>query len=224
MKLLFLFMIFSHTTNANQQATTELMQFAHNKEIPSRIGKNVLKALSFYPELKNTKISFLFRSDIRGSVMQAQPVFRTLIKNRKNRRYRINISEHFKLIDMNMPIEQIPDEVMIGWIGHELGHILDYEHKTGAEMVAFGCQYYLSPRYVKQAEIVADSLAVERGLGNYIVATKRFILNHAHLPQAYKDKIARLYLSPDVILEQVKKLEAKTLAEQPPKPTDVETP
>jgi hypothetical protein len=29
------------------------------------------------------------------------------------------------------------------------------------------------------------------------------------LPQAYKDKIARLYLSPEVIVEQVKKLEEK---------------
>ena len=37
--------------------------------------------------------------------------------------------------------------------------------------------------------MVADSLAVERGMGNYIVATKRFILDHAELPQAYKDKI-----------------------------------
>jgi hypothetical protein len=224
MKLFFLFMMFSPSINTNQQATTELMQFAHNKEIPSRIEKNVLQALSFFPELKNTKISFLFRSDIQGSVMQAQPVFRTLMKNRKNRRYRINISEHFKLIDMHMPIHDIPDEVMIGWIGHELGHILDYEQKTSSEMVSFGLQYYLSPRFVKRAEMVADSLAVERGLGNYIVATKRFILNHAHLPQAYKDKIARLYLSPDVILEQVRKLEEKNLAAQQPKPTGAQTP
>ena len=200
------------------------MQFAHNKEIPSRIEQNVLKALSFYAELKNTKISFVFKTDIRGSVMQAQPVFRTLLKNRKHRRYRINISEHFKLIHTDIPIEQIPDEVMIGWIGHELGHILDYEGKSSAEMVSFGCQYYLSPRYVKKAEIIADSLAVERGLGNYIVATKRFILNHAHLPQAYKDKIARLYLSPDVILEQVKKLEEKNFAADNTKRAGVQNP
>jgi len=51
-------------------------------------------------------------------------------------------------------------------------------------------------------------------LGKYIIATKRFILDHAELPQAYKDKIARLYLSPDVIVEQIKKLEEKKLEVQ----------
>ncbi len=139
--------------------------------------------------------------------MQAQPVFTTLLHRRKNRRYRINISAQFKLIHTQIPIMEIPDEVMIGWIGHELGHILDYEGMTNSGLVTFGYRYYFYPTYVKQAEMVADSLAVERGMGNFIIATKRFILNHAELPQSYKDKIARLYLSPDVIMEKVKELE-----------------
>jgi hypothetical protein len=103
---------------------------------------------------------------------------------------------------------------MVGWIGHELGHILDYESMSNAGMVSFGYRYYFSPTYVKHSEMIADSLAVERGMGNYIVATKRFILDHAELPQAYKDKISRLYLSPDVIVEQVKKLEEQKLKGQ----------
>ena len=100
---------------------------------------------------------------------------------------------------------------MIRWIGHELVHILDYECMSNTEMIRFGYKYYFSDKFVKHAEMMADSFAVERGMGNYIVATKRFILNHAELPQAYKDKISRLYLSPDVIVEQVRKLEEKKL-------------
>jgi hypothetical protein len=115
-----------------------------------------------------------------------------------------------------MPILNIPDEVMIGWIGHELGHILDYEGMSNRQMVSFGYRYYIHPSFVKHAEMIADSLAVERGMGDYIVATKRFILDHAELPQAYKDKIRRLYLSPDVIVEQVKKLEEKKMQQQLP--------
>jgi hypothetical protein len=196
---------------SSQVMNPELLQFGHNKQIPAVIEKNVLNALSFYPELKNTTIHFIFRTKIKSSVMQAQPVPTTLLGKRKNRRYRINISEYFKLINSQIPIEKIPDEVMIGWIGHELGHILDYEGMSNGGMVSFGYRYYFSPSFVKHAEMVADSLAVERGMGNYIVATKRFILNHADLPQAYKDKISRLYLSPDVIVEQVRKLEEKKL-------------
>ncbi len=186
--------------NTNDQDDLGLLQFRHNKQIPAVIENNVLKALSFYPELKNTTISFIFKTNIKTSVMQAQPVFATLLGKRKNRRYRINISKDFKLIYSQMPIEQIPDDVMIGWVGHELGHILDYEDKSNVGMISFGYRYYFHSSFVKRAEMVADSLAVERGMGNYIVATKRFILDHAELPQAYKDKIARLYLSPDVIV------------------------
>ncbi len=202
-------MMLPGAVNTNEPISPELLPYRQHKQIPPVIEKNVLKALAFYPELENTTIHFIFKKDIKTSVMQAQPVFATLLRSRKNRRYRINISAHFKLIHSQMPILQIPDEVMIGWIGHELGHILDYEGRSNAGLVQFGYRYYFYPAYVKRAEMVADSLAVERGMGNYIVATKRFILDHAELPQAYKDKISRLYLSPDVIVAQIKQLEEK---------------
>ena len=200
--------------NTNEEISNELLPYRHNKVIPAAIEKNVLQALSYYPELKNARISFIFKTNIKTSVMQAQPVFNTLLQKRAKRRYRINISAHFKLIHCDMPITKIPDEVMIGWIGHELGHILDYEHRSNTGIISFGYQYLFSPTYVKEAERVADTYAVERGLGKYILATKRFILDHAELPQSYKNKIAKLYLSPDVIVELVKKLETKEEAVQ----------
>ncbi len=209
-----LIMKLSAKTTINNQANPEFLLFRQNKQIPATIEKNVLKALSFYPELKKTIISFIFKSNIKTSVMQAQPVFTTLLRRRKNRSYRIYISAHFKLIHSEMLIHQIPDDVMIGWIGHELGHIVDYESRSNAAMISFGYRYYFSSDYVKSAEIAADTYAVNHGLGKYIICTKRFILNHAELPQKYKDKIARLYLSPDVIVDQVRKLEATKLEQQ----------
>lgn len=201
-------MMLTQTLDA-QQVDPDLLQFCNNKRIPAEIEINVLTALSFYPELRNTHIDFIFKRNIKTSVMQAQPFFLSLLKKKKHRRYRINISTNFNLVSADMPILEIPDSVFIGWIAHELGHILDYESKSNREVISFGYRYLFQPSFVKHAEMVADSLAVERGLGYYIVATKRFILDHADLPQSYKDKIRRLYLSPDVIVEQVKKLEEK---------------
>lgn len=142
--------------------------------------------------------------------MQAQPVFSSLLGSRANRSYQINISSVFTLTHSLTPIHHLPDQIMIGWIGHELGHIMDYQTRTNLGMVGFGLSYITSPEFVKKVERIADDFAVRHGLGPYLVATKRFILDHAELPQAYKDKIARLYVSPEEIVEQVKKLEEQT--------------
>ncbi|MBC8155133.1 MAG: hypothetical protein H7Z72_19765 [Bacteroidetes bacterium] len=193
---------------------SELVTFSRNKVIPPVIQRNVLVALSCYPELINTRIHFVFKQNIKASVMQAQPVFRTLLASRANRAYRINISALFKLTHTAVPIHQLPDAIMIGWIGHELGHIMDYESRSNLDMIGFGLGYVLSADYVKRAERIADGFAVGHGLGPYLIETKQFILNHAELPQAYKDKIARLYVSPEEIVEQVRLLEEQKLAEQ----------
>lgn len=181
----------------------------NTKKIPKVIENEVLKALSFYPELQNVSIDFVFKQHIRKSVMQAQPKIGSMFLGRKNRRYQINISALFKLTHTAIPIHQIPTDIMIGWVGHELGHIMDYEQRSIWGMIRFGVGYLLSPRYIKKAEKVADTFAVSHGLGYYIIETKNFILNHAELPEKYKRKIARLYLSPDDIVEQVRLLETE---------------
>jgi hypothetical protein len=207
-------MSLSQLIYTNDETSPEFQQYSQNRQIPEMLQKNILKALSYFPELKNTRINFILKPNIKSSVMQAQPVFRTLLRNRKHRRYRINISADFNLTNSVMPIHQIPDDVMIGWLGHELGHIMDYEKRSNTGLMSFGYQYFFSSEYVKSAEIIADTYAVNHGLGKFIIITKRFILDHAELPKAYKDKIARLYLSPDVIVEQVKKLEEKKLQDE----------
>lgn len=198
----------------HSEIAPELNQFRKNKHIPSVIEKEILMALSFYPELLDTPIQFVFKQRIKSSVMQAQPVFRSLLSRREERSYRINISAMFTLTHTAIPIHQIPESILIGWIGHELGHIMDYENRSNLGMVGFGISYVLSPNYVKKVERIADTHAVNHGLGHYLVETKRFILDHAELPQSYKDKISRLYVSPEEIVIQVKKLEEEKLAAQ----------
>jgi len=197
------------STSSNKEYEPE--NFRENKYIPKVIENEVLKALSFYPELQKTHINFVFKQNIKKSVMQAQPDFRTIFRGKHNRVYNINISALFKLTTTAIPIHQIPKDIMIGWIGHELGHVMDYKNRNIFRMAAFGLGYLLSASYVKKAEKVADTFAVGHGLGAYILQTKHFILNHADLPEKYKNKIARLYLSPDDIVEQVRIYELKQI-------------
>lgn len=178
-----------------------------NKIIPPEIEDEIRIALSHYPELLDTPIEFKFKKNIKKSFMQAQPKFSGLFRKRKNRSYYVMISESFHLEDKKFGLQEIPSDVMIGWLGHELGHIMDYRDRKGFNMLIFGARYLFSSRYIREAERAADTFAVNHGMGEYILATKDFILNNAQLSPFYKARIKRLYLSPEEIVELVEDLE-----------------
>ena len=177
-----------------------------NKIIPESIAEEVKVALSHYPELKDTPIEFRFKEKIKKSFMQAQPKFSGIFRNKKNRSYFVMITEHFHIENESFSISEVPSDVLIGWIGHELGHIMDYQERSGFNLIQFGIGYLTSHKFIKVAERAADTFAVSHGMGDYILATKDFILNHAHLSTVYKDRIRKLYLSPEEILLLVDEL------------------
>ncbi|RKS53541.1 hypothetical protein BC962_1793 [Gillisia mitskevichiae] len=194
--------VFSSSLNMKDLNTSEIT----NKIIPKSIADEVAIALSHYPELKDTPIEFRFKEKIKKSFMQAQPKFSGIFKNKKNRSYFVMITEHFHIENESFSISEVPSEVLIGWIGHELGHIMDYQERSGINLIGFGISYLTSHKFIKEAERAADTFAVSHGMGDYILATKDFILNHAHLSSIYKDRIRKLYLSPEEILLLVEEL------------------
>lgn len=171
-----------------------------NKIVPDTIWREAYVALSHYPELKDTPIEFRFKKNIKKSFMQAQPKVGGLFKKRKNRSYLIFINEKFTIEDEVFDITQVPSEVLIGWIGHELGHIMDYRERSAANLIWFGVKYVTSKNYIREAERAADTYAVNHGLGQQIIATKNFIINHSKLSESYKSRIEDLYLSPEEIM------------------------
>lgn len=177
-----------------------------NKIIPEEIRPQAEKALSFYPELADIPIEFKFKRNIKKSTMQAQPKFSGIFKNRRKRSYVILISLTFQIEDDSFSILDVDDEVMIGWLGHELGHIMDYQHRSAIGMLIFGAQYLYSPNYIQKVERQADTYAVEQGMASYILATKNFILNQSNISEKYRDRIKRLYLSPEEIMQMVNKM------------------
>lgn len=172
-----------------------------NKVIPEEIKKPVLEALSYFPELDDVDITFVFKDNIRGSVMQAQPKFFSLLVDAKeNRKYKINITRMLVFGDLKTPIEEVPYDALVGWIGHELGHIMDYMDRSTTGMMRFGVKYMISDKKVIEAELTADGYAIGCGMGHHIMANKNYILNNENFEDAYKDKIRNLYMSPSQIL------------------------
>jgi len=177
--------------------------------IPEIIKTEALTALSYYPQLKDTAIEFRFKNNIKKSTMLAQPVFWSLLKPRKRRKYVILMSRKFKISGKEFKTVNVDSAILIGWLGHELGHITDYKNRSSLNLIWFGIRYALSDNYIKEAERAADAYAVTSSMENYILKTKHFILNNAEIDAAYKARIKKYYLSPDEILLLVKAREAK---------------
>lgn len=168
--------------------------------IPDEIASEAKVALSHYPELATTPIEFKFKKHIQKSTMQAQPKFSSVFKSKKNRSYKILISERIKIVDSVYYTKDMPSKIMIGWLGHELGHVIDFEQRSGLNLIGFGISYLTSKKYIRGAERRADSYAVTHGMEMYIMATKEFILEKAGLSQKYIDRIKNFYLSPEEII------------------------
>lgn len=179
---------------------SDLEQFAYRKVIPDILKEEILTALSYYPMLRNTCIHFEFKDNFRKHFMQAQPIIDTMFRKPENREYVILMNRYFKIEDEQIFIDDMPFNVLVGWIGHELGHIMDYRHRGFFSLVKFGIGYLTSKSFVIGAERVADTYAIRQGLADNIIATKNYILNHGHLPERFKRKIRKLYMAPEEVM------------------------
>lgn len=155
------------------------------------------------------------RLPVINTTMRAQPVLNSHFWSRKKRHYRIDVSNHAQL-EQHIPVQELPLEVLIGWFAHELGHIRDYQDRGPLSMLQFGAGYLLMPTFRSEAERQADLFAIERGFAPHLLATKKYILEQSSLPDAYKKRIQKFYMSPDEI---VTFLDEKQSGEQQPEKT-----
>lgn len=70
-------------------------------------------------------------------------------------------------------------------------------------LIGFGIRYLFSENHIVKAERIADTYAVNRGMSDYILETKNFILNHADIDDSYKLRMKKYYLSPEEIMDIV---------------------
>ena len=194
MKTIFTLILFMSTINQYAQKT-----------IPNAIENEVKTALNYFPTIRHVGIEIKFKKHIKKSTMLAQPKLSSFFKPKEYREYVILISERFKISDKEFSTKDIPSDILIGWIGHELGHILDYQNRSNINLIWFGLKYLISDNHIIEAERAADTFAVNQGMESYILKTKDFILNNANITPSYKLRIEKYYLSPEEIMEIVNK-------------------
>ncbi len=142
--------------------------------------------------------------------MNAQPILNCRFFNRPRRHYIINLSNNMHLED-RIAIHELPEEVLVGWFAHELGHLCDYLYRSAFSMLRFGVGYLVFPNYRTGAERKADIFAIEHGFADELIATKKYILEKSALPDAYKKRIELYYMSADEVALMVQGKEAEAL-------------
>jgi len=174
--------------------------FGINKFIIPKYKLQCLIALSFYPSLKNIHIDFAHSSI--NTTMQCKPTINSLIKNSNNKEYviTINNNESFE----GVLLKNVPFNAQIGVISHELSHIIDYEKKNTLGVINRGLDY-LNDETKKEYEQYIDSLTISIGLGWQLYDWADYVLNKSKATQEYKDFKRKIYLTPELILNQIKK-------------------
>ncbi len=167
-------------------------QFGKNKIIPKEIEKECLIALSHFPELAETPIEFIY-SPIKFT-MQTQPKMSFLFHHEEHWRYKIQINDkpqRFTKLDF----KDIPFLSRVGWVGHELSHIIDYQRFNVRQMIRFGIGYGIAGSYRKKVERRVDKIAIHHGLGRELYCAVNYMQNFSKASEKYKAAQKKHYLS-----------------------------
>ncbi len=178
----------------------------YNEKVSHKFRETAEQALDFFPELADEVIYFKITNKIKKSVMIAQPSFWSLLNPFKPREYVIKSSPEMKFSNESFKMDELPENVLKGWLVHELGHIMDYRDRSFFELIWFGFAYLSSRKFMVGAERRADEIAISHGTGEYILATKNFILDHASIREKYKERIRKLYMSPEEAMELISEI------------------
>lgn len=155
-----------------------LSQFANKKNIPDQFRKPILKALSYFPELKNIRIDFIVKKNY--TPLSTRPSFWSMIRRKNHRTYIVTLSN--KTIDTlsHLLFSNLSYIEQVGVMGHELSHVFDFNRKNLFQSIgnAIG---HLSKHFVDKMEYRTDLICIQHGLGKYLEAYSMHVRKTMHV-------------------------------------------
>jgi len=139
--------------------------------------------LSYYPELKATKIK-VYYSAIKQT-MNCRPCFRNLFVKKEKRTYRIIINNNTGK-EKGLPIADLPDDIRIGFIAHEVAHILTYDQMNNLQTLKFALKYVFSKKFIYNVERHVDYVAIEHHLARQLYAGTAYCRSCSDLTPEYR--------------------------------------
>lgn len=141
----------------NQFYDTLYLNYSSNKKFVKDFELQSLIALSYYPELKDVPITFRYL-DIK-TTMEVRPEYFSALKS-YNRKYIIFIDTNAH--KESVLLKDVSFNAQIGVIGHELAHIIDYEHRSVTSLLLLAFKYMVLNKQAKYERSI-DEVTIKRG-------------------------------------------------------------
>ena len=185
--------------------TKDFLDFAAHKKYPERIEKQVLTALSYYPELRDTKI--IFRLKKRNTPLTSRPRFFDVFRGKKKRAYVITISTKTKKTFEPILFHNLPYNAQIGVLAHELGHIVTYKEKTSFQIMGIAFKL-LNTKFVDEFEYETDRIAIQHGMGYQLFGWSVFVRKALKIEEwnGISNKGNERYMNPETIKQHMQAL------------------
>ncbi|RYG02039.1 MAG: hypothetical protein EOO02_11390, partial [Chitinophagaceae bacterium] len=180
-----------------------------NFKIPAEFEKQILYALSYFPELKNAKITFKLKKGGDG-IIATRPSWGGIFRRAAKRRYIVIINDTAKDGSTRLPLWRNGTvNGQVGIVGHELCHILYFNKRNGFGLIGLGIRH-ISKKYMDNFENKTDSVDIERGLGFQLIdwniyLRKAFGMKNPEGPDPFTGTVKReRYMRPSSIRRVMK--------------------
>ncbi|MEI8269740.1 MAG: hypothetical protein WCG45_00050 [bacterium] len=160
-----------------------------NKENIEIIFKQAKK---YYLETENVSIKLKF-TPLYYSTMTSRPKIILFLFPWLKRNYVISVNSSEKYKKFAIPLSILNDSILLGWIGHELAHIIQYEKMGKKEIMSFPFKYGLNKKFRKNFETEADEITKQRGLEKELKEGINFVLTNTKISTAYKNRLKKFY-------------------------------
>jgi hypothetical protein len=168
--------------------------------VPKEHELAIAVALSYYPELADTKIKFKYQKI--NTTLNARPtVISLLFSKREDRIYILRLNNSSK--DSVISVSNVPFNAKIGLFAHEFSHFTDYSKKSVFGIIGRGISY-TSKKSKASFEKEIDLKTIQRGLGWQLYDWSYFVLNVSTADMKYKEFKKETYMTPESILEIIK--------------------
>lgn len=177
-------------------------RFGENKFVPDSLKLPFYVALSYYPELHNSKIKIEGR--IMFTTMEARPANSSVFKKADNRTYKVYINNR-KGKSKGINLAKLNFNSRVGFFGHELAHLLSYQNRNSFELLGMGLKYVFSKKYKRYTERETDLETIKRGLGYPLYESKKRILKDKSLgtSRAYRRNARKNYMTDAEVLQSI---------------------